>query len=272
MISVRWTGAAGLEFTWDGQTILIDPYHSRVGKWEIFFRPLKPSIHAIETYLEGLPGKLTAIIVGHTHFDHALDIAEFSKRFDGPLVGSASLETLMSIHGIPGRVTVCEGVDRLDLAGGATLTMIPSRHGLVAFGRIPYPGEIDPEGRPPLKARQYRHGSVYMPKLEINKTVFMHAGSANFIESQLEGHHCDVLFMCVPGWKKALEYSSRLLDILNPKVIVPFHFDDFSAPFRQDITAPDLPFQDIPGFLKQVSKNAPDAEIKKPQTFETITF
>ena len=51
MVSVRWTGAAGLEFTHNGQTILIDPYHSRPGKFDVFFRRLMPNIHAIESYL-----------------------------------------------------------------------------------------------------------------------------------------------------------------------------------------------------------------------------
>ena len=101
-------------------------------------------------------------------------------------------------------------------AGNAAVTMIPSTHGLVAFGRIPYPGSIDPSGRLPLIAREYRHGEVYMPKLEMGGTIFMHAGSANLIESALNGHHCDVLFMCVPGWKKVPAYTTHLLEIVKP--------------------------------------------------------
>jgi L-ascorbate metabolism protein UlaG (beta-lactamase superfamily) len=37
MVSIRWTGAAGLEFTYEGNTWLIDPYLSRVGKVTMFF-------------------------------------------------------------------------------------------------------------------------------------------------------------------------------------------------------------------------------------------
>lgn len=272
MVSVRWTGAAGLEFTHNDQTILIDPYHSRLGKLKVFFGRLTPNIRAIESYLEKLPGKLSAIIVGHTHFDHALDIAEFSKHFDGPLVGSVSLEKLMAMHEIPGRVTLCEGGKRIELPGNAAVTMIPSAHGLVAFGRVPYPGDIDPSGQPPLKAGEYRHGTVYMPKLEMGGKIFLHAGSANLIESELGGHHCDVLFMCVPGWKKIPEYSTHLLEIVKPQIIVPFHFDDFSAPIRPHLKPPTLPLVDLGGFLKRISQSSPDIEIRLPQPFETMTF
>ena len=272
MVEVRWTGAAGLEFVHEGQVILIDPYHSRPGKFQGFFRHVNPKTEVINKYLASLTGELSAIIVGHTHLDHALDIPVFAKHFDVPLVGSSSLETLMGIHGVSGRVTVCKGRERVELPGGAAVSMIPSIHGLVALGRTPYAGEIDPEGRLPLKASEYRHGTVFIPKLEIGRTVFMHVGSANFIESELEGHYCDVLFMCVPGWKNIPGYTTRLLQIVKPKVIVPFHYDDFSAPISPDMKAPTLRLQDMAGFLKKISQNAPDAEIRVARIFESMVF
>jgi glyoxylase-like metal-dependent hydrolase (beta-lactamase superfamily II) len=72
MVSVRWTGAAGLEFTYEGKTWLIDPYLSRVGKATVFFGRPQADREKISRYLETLPGKLQAVIVGHTHLDHAL--------------------------------------------------------------------------------------------------------------------------------------------------------------------------------------------------------
>jgi len=272
MVNVRWTGTAGLEFTHEGQVILIDPYHSRPGKFQVFFRHVSPKTDVINKYLESLTGQLSAIIVGHTHFDHALDIPVFAEHFYGPLIGNASLDTLMTMYGKSGRVTVCKGGERVKLPGGAVVTVIPSTHGLVAFGRAPYPGEINPADRLPLKSNEYRHGTVLIPKLEIGGTVFMHMGSANFIESELEGHYCDVLFMCVPGWKKIPGYTTRLLQIVKPKIIVPFHYDDFSAPMSPDMKTPTLPLQDMAGFLKKISQSAPDAEIRQVRPFESMSF
>ena len=271
MVKIRWTGAAGVEFTEGGKTVLIDPYHSRPGKFKIFFGRPESNSGLISSYLEKLPGKLSAIIAGHTHLDHVLDIPEFAKHLECPLIGSKSLETLMNLHEKPGIVTVCKGNERVELPGGAAVTMIRSRHGLVLFERAPYPGEISPENHLPMKASDYRLGDVYMPKLEMGGTIFMHAGSANFIESEIEGHHCDVLFMCVPGWKKIPEYCTRLPAILQPKIIIPFHYDDFSSPMPEDGRAKTLPFQDMPGFLKRVSESAPGAEIRMIHPFESMT-
>ncbi len=288
MVDVRWTGAAGLEFTHNNCTILIDPYISRPGKLKVYFGHLSPDITAIENHLEKLPGNLSAIIVGHTHFDHALDIPEFSRHFEGPLVGSQSLETLMAIHNMPGRVILSEVNRRLELAGEAAVTMIPSVHGSVLFGlipymiplvhgsvlfnRIPYPGEIDASEQLPLKASHYRHGAVCIPKLEVDGKTFMHIGSANFIESELHGHHCDVLFMCVLGWWNRPGYPARLLEITKPKIVVPFHFDDFTAPAHTPRKRQTIPLVDLKGFLGQIRHSAPDIEIRLAQPFETMAF
>jgi len=272
MVHVRWTGAAGIELTHKGQTILIDPYHSRPGKLELVFMPLKPKAVAVEKYLDKLPGKLSAIIIGHTHFDHALDVPEFAKHFDGSLIGSKSLEALMRMHGFSERVVVCSGGERVELFEGAAVTMIPSRHGLVVLGRVPYPGEIDPLGKPPLKASRYRLGTVFMPKVELGGKIFMQAGSANFLESELKGHDCDVLFMCVPGWKKVPEYTTRFLQMVRPKAIVPFHYDDFSVPLRRRTKTPNLPLLYMQRFLRRILESAPDAEIRLLQPFESTIF
>ena len=272
MVSIRWTGAAGLEFTHNGQTILVDPYHSRVGKFDVLFKRLMPNIPAIENYLKEIPGKLSAIIVGHTHFDHALDVPAFSKHFDGPVIGSISLENLMVRSGMPGRVTTCERGKRIELPGNAAVSMIPSIHGLVAFGRIPYPRSIDPNGRIPLKAREYRHGEVYIAQLEVAGTIFMHSGSANLIESELNGHKCDVLFMGVPGWKKVPEYTTHFLEIVKPRMIVPFHFDDFTTSVRPHLKPRNLPLTDLTGFMMRIKQSAPDIEIRVMRPFETMTF
>lgn len=272
MVDVRWLGAAGLEFTHDGRTILIDPYYTRSGKREAFFGRPRPSVEKIDRHLAELPAKLSAVIVGHTHFDHALDIHEVSKRYDGPLIGSRSLETLMRLHGTPGRTRVCDGGERVELPGGDVVTMIRSQHGLVVFGRVPYPGEIDPRARLPMKASEYRHGTVFMPKLEMGGITFMQCGSANYLDANITGQTCDVLFMCVPGWKKIPGYTSHLVEVLAPKVIVPFHFDDLSAAMPPNRKAPKLPFQSMDAFRARVMQSAPQAEFRVPETFERLSF
>lgn len=272
MVSVRWTGAAGLEFTHEGKSWLIDPYLSRAGKGSIFFGRPQADRKRISRYLETLPGKLQAVIVGHTHLDHALDIPEIMRRFPVPLIGSESLETLMALHGMPGRVTVCKERTHVDLPGGASVTMIPSLHGLVLFGRSPYPGEIDPSQRPPLKASSYRHGRVFHIRLEIGGKSFLHVGTANLIDGELEEQTCDVLFLCMPGWKMVQNFHRRILSLVRPKIVIPFHFDDFSAPLSKEGRAPSVPWKSEKDFLERIAEEAPQARIVRPDLFRPMAF
>ena len=271
MVEITWTGAAGLIITEGEHTVLVDPFVSRPGKLDVFFRRLKPDQSVIQQFVRNLKGTIDAIIVGHSHFDHALDVPEIAWSFQCPVLGSSSLDSLMEISGVTGLTRVCSGRERIDLEGGLSVTMIPSQHGLVFLGRVPYQGEIDQKASLPLKARQYRLGEMFMPKLEIGGVTLMHAGSANCMVSELEGHGCDVLFMCVPGWKKSREYTTTLLDILRPGVIVPFHFDDFTAPIHGG-RLPTLPFIDMDGFLEEIRSVVPKTKIRMPLPYTAMRF
>ena len=262
---MRWTGAAGIEFVTDQGVILIDPFFSRLGKFQVFFQQVSARTDVIDNYIENLPAKLLSIVVGHTHADHALDVPYLAQNSECKIVGSKSLDTLFRIHGLSDRVMICKGQELVELADDIVVTMIPSVHGKVIFGSIPYPGEINLDEKLPMKAKEYRHGTVFIPKLKIADTTFMHFGSADYIESQLDGHTCDVMFMCVPGWKRNAGYTSRLIDLVQPKVVVPFHFDDFSRPISKAGKAPLLPFQDVPGFVSEINKKFPEIKIVFPK-------
>ncbi|HQG31030.1 MAG TPA: MBL fold metallo-hydrolase [Deltaproteobacteria bacterium] len=272
MVEVRWLGAAGLELSVDDSVVLIDPYLSRPGKLNVLLGSLTPSSEKVRAYISKLDRKVSAVVCSHTHFDHALDIPCIAKELRCRVVGSSSLKTLMEISGAPPGMSVCRGGEVLELDGGIRLHMILSRHGLVFLGRVPYPGEIDPDCEPPLKALEYRHGTVFMPRIEVGGVSIVHAGSANFIESEMEDQRCDILFMCVPGWKKVPNYVSRLTGMLKPEVVVPFHFDDFTSriPASGNIRA--MPLADLGGFVGRVREHAPGTVVLIPNPNEVMRF
>lgn len=270
MLKLRWTGCAGVEITWEGKTLLIDPYHTRLSKWKILFGRHKPDTSALQRYLEELPGELSTIVVGHTHLDHAMDVPALAQWCRGPVVGSQSLKNLAAISGMDGEVTATWGRKKIDLFEGASVTMIPSVHGTVFMGRAPFPGEIDPALTPPLKASQYRMGDMFIPKLEMGGMTFLHVGSANVPDEELAGHECDVLLVCVAGWRKTPLYIKRLVDLVQPKVIIPIHFDDISRPIRQGGYYRPLPFLRMKTFMAQLKEAAPRSFIRKPRPFQTM--
>ena len=271
MIRVTWTGAAGLQFKTDQKNILIDPYHTRVDIFNTLLGAISPDKAAIAAHLPDMDS-VDAIIVSHTHSDHALDVPYIAGRSRCLVVGSASLKTLMELNGLPNRVRVCAGGETVPLGDGASVTMIPSAHGLVALGKVPFQGEIRSTSTLPMKASGYRVGSVFAPKLQIQGKVFVHVGSANFIDVELAGHSCDVLFLCVPGWKKRKGYPQRLIELVNPQTVVLFHHDDFSRPHIKGNRTKSLPFTDIKGMVKAIKAHSPRLEVIVPEVYDTLEF
>jgi L-ascorbate metabolism protein UlaG (beta-lactamase superfamily) len=188
------------------------------------------------------------------------------------VIGSLSLARLLEAYGMQDRVTICRGGERISLAEDAAVTMIPSRHGKVLFGRIPYPGEIALPLTPPLKARDYRHGQVFSMFLELGGIRFLHIGSADCIDAALDGIRCDVLFLCVAGWSSTPDFLPRVLSRVRPQVVVPFHFDDFSVPVPERGTVSDLPLLDKDGFVRQLAIHAPQTRVQWTGLNTCLTF
>lgn len=261
MLKVCWTGAAGVEISLGTKTFLIDPYLSRRDKFSVFFKALVSDRRVLRSFGEKYESGIDGIVVGHTHFDHALDVPGIVPFCRGRVVGSQSLGTLLALHGINKRVDVCHGGEKVDLGGGVSVTMIKSFHGRVMLGRVPWPGEIGLNNHLPMKAMDYTMGTMFMPKMETGGTTILHAGSAGFDMDSLAGHTCDILFMCVPGWQRSPDYVERLPQLVKPGIIVPFHYDDFTRPLGSEPGFPLLPFLQMDGFVRAVSKSFPKADI-----------
>jgi L-ascorbate metabolism protein UlaG (beta-lactamase superfamily) len=73
-LDLEWLGVAGYRLSYEGQTIYIDPYLSRVLLSSVIRRApthADPTLH--ERYLRPA-GRVVGVLVGHTHFDHAIDV------------------------------------------------------------------------------------------------------------------------------------------------------------------------------------------------------
>lgn len=271
-VDIRWLGAAGVELNSGGAVILIDPYLSRPGKRELLLKPLKPNRENISRYIRTVRGTVRAIAVGHTHFDHALDIPEMAGSLGCPVLGGSSLDALLEISGLPGKTTVCRPQEKISLPKDIALTMIPSLHGLVMSRRFLLEGTISRDMRPPLRIHRFRLGEMYAPKIVMGGITFLHVGSAGYLVNELAGHGCDVLFLCVPGWKNSPGYPDRVIEILRPSCIVPIHYDDFTVPFRPGSNPPALKSADLDSFVKRIKTMRPTLEVRMLEPFAAASF
>src|SRR5436190_7473841 len=75
-LQLRWLGTAGFRFDYEGHTLLVDPYVTRVPFGRFVRRSVSPpDPAAIARHAE----RADAILIGHTHFDHALDAPAIAR-------------------------------------------------------------------------------------------------------------------------------------------------------------------------------------------------
>jgi len=249
-LELEWLGVAGYRLTYEGKTIYIDPYVSRVTLAEVLRRKTALADPALVQRWLQPRGEVVGVLVGHTHFDHAIDIPAICERHRCSAYGSASLAQLMRLHGQGEQAVEVTAHAPLEL-GPFTVTFVPSVHSKLLLGyRVPSDGELTCEHLDALSPTAYKCGQVWGIHIEVAGMTFYHQGSANLLDDQIRHHGVDVFLAGIAGRRFTEDYWPRILGALQPRVVLASHFDDF---FR----ALDVP----PGFSLNVNLAAFPEEI-----------
>jgi L-ascorbate metabolism protein UlaG (beta-lactamase superfamily) len=263
-LDLEWLGVSGYRMTFEGQTIFIDPYVSRVSlKSFLLRRPAGPDAALIDRYIEP-HGEVAGVIVGHTHFDHALDAPAIAKKFNAPVYGSASMAQLMKIHGAPELAVNVEPGKPYEI-GPFKTTFIRSRHSKLILGRkVPFDGELTCDDLHGLTAGGYKCGQVWGVRIEVAGVSFYHQGSADLIDDELPAEPVDYFLAGVAGREVTPRYWERVLRKLDPKVVVPTHYDNFfKALGAEEALVARSKLAELPDEIHAVSRDAKIAALPR---------
>jgi L-ascorbate metabolism protein UlaG (beta-lactamase superfamily) len=229
-VRVRWLGTAGFAIEHQGAVVLIDPYLTRAPLWRCLTQPLLPD-HAL---LERELPRADAIVVGHTHFDHALDTPSIARRTGALVFGSGSCATLCASQGVPAaqlrEPRECE-------VGPFRLRFFASAHSRFLFGTVPFPGEIADCDQVPLRAHRYRCGAVFGVEIEVSGKRIVHLGSAELVDAHAPRREADLLLLCTAGWQSSRDLPQRAARAFSPRTVLLSHWDDFLAPLGRPARA-----------------------------------
>jgi len=256
-LELAWLGVSGYRLTYEGVSVFIDPYVSRVPLRSLLLRRVAmPDEQMIDRYA-GAPGPVAGVLVGHTHFDHAVDAPAIARRHGAKAYGSPSLAHLMRLHGL-GELAVEVVPHRPYELGPFVVRFVPSRHSKLLFGRkVPMDGELTCDHLDGLAPGAYRCGAVWGIRIEVAGVVLYHQGSADLDDNQLRDGPVDVFLAGVAGRSVTPRYWERILPRLDPRIVVPTHYDNFFSPLgrpqdfvrRVDLAA-------VPGEVAAASGNA----------------
>jgi L-ascorbate metabolism protein UlaG (beta-lactamase superfamily) len=229
-LELTWIGTAGYRLAYQGTVIWIDPYVTRLSKSAFALRRAVPSSEdAVARWID----RADAVLVGHTHFDHVLDVPRIARRTGCPVYGSSSLRNLMGLHGLADYAVVVEPKRTYEV-GPFRFHFVPSVHSKLQLGLgIPYSGELTCDHVDELIPQAYKCGQVWGLAIEVAGTRFYHQGSADLLEAEIIDHGVDVFLCGISGRRFTPHYVERVVRALDPQRIVASHYDDFFRPLHE---------------------------------------
>lgn len=234
-LEIQWLGVSGYRITYKGQTLYVDPYVSRVPlSYLVRRRAALPDTAAIDRFIP--PGDLVAgVLVGHTHWDHAVDAPAIARRHGCKAYGSSSLAALMRLHGLGDLAVEVEPYRTYEL-GPFEVTFVPSAHSKLILGlAVPFAGDLTCEHLDGLAPGAYRCGQVWGIHIAVAGITLYHQGSADLIDDAVRHHGVDVFLAGIAGRNFTERYWERILPRLDPGAVVPTHYDDFFVPLTDSM-------------------------------------
>jgi L-ascorbate metabolism protein UlaG (beta-lactamase superfamily) len=255
-LELTWIGTAGFRLAYQGTVIWIDPYVTRLSKSALALRRVVPSsVAEVDRWID----RADAVLVGHTHFDHALDVPTIAKRWGCPVYGSSSLQHLMALHGLGDYAVVVEAKKTYEV-GPFKFHFVPSVHSKLQLGLgIPYSGELTCDHVDELIPQAYKCGQVWGIAIEVAGMRLYHQGSADLLEDEVIDRGVDMFLCGISGRRFTPRYVHRAVRALDPKLIVATHFDDFFQPLA---TPMDFSFNvNLTGFADEAHAAARDIPV-----------
>lgn len=247
-VTARYYGTSTLLFD-DGSTkIFIDGFFTRPDSVLdiVLGGDVEPDEQLIERVIaEDMIGRVAAVVVVHSHYDHAMDAPVVAAKTGAMLLGSRSTANVGRGWGLPDDRMRVPTPGTPTRYGDFTITLLESKH-------VPLPFASDTIGKiiteplvPPAPATDYYEGGSYSVLIEHPIGTALVQGSAGWKDGELAGKKADVVFLGIgllgkqpPEYRR--EYMTQTVAAVDADLVIPIHYDDFTHPFGELVPMPAL--------------------------------
>jgi L-ascorbate metabolism protein UlaG (beta-lactamase superfamily) len=262
-LSVTWLGTSTLLIS-DGVTdLMTDAYFSRASRLSVMTQDLAPDDERIDAMLRQYQiDGLDAVLVVHSHFDHAMDSPAVAMRTGAELVGSESTANVGRGAGM------AESAIRVVVPGEAMryadfeVIFLLSDHVPQAAWLDRLTGMNEPISEPlspPAPVSAWKEGESYALLIRHPQGNILIQGSAGFVDGQLDGYQADLAFVSSVGLSRqrdgyVADYVRNTVTASGAPKVVPIHWDDFFLPWQAENTpAMPLIMEDLEGSFRLLS-------------------
>lgn len=300
-LQMRYLGAGGVLLKRGDDAIVTAPFFTNPSIARVAFATVHPDTQQVDRFLRPIAtalGNVDAILVGHAHYDHLLDLA-YARRSYLPQAKIYGSRTMKNTLAPVGDIAAAD-VIALDAATGAVDRLGPWTY--AAHRRLRFMA-LDSEHAPIFLHLKFSEGEYTQPLAELpqratdwreGKTLafvidFLRAdGTVDFrvhyqdaastpplgFPPDIDGRRVDVAILCVPGFDQVEGYPRGIVERTRPRYVVGIHWENF---FRTIPDDPDdlalVPTLDANRFIATLTPTLPrDAQFLLPAPTTWMTF
>ncbi|MBS1958941.1 MAG: MBL fold metallo-hydrolase [Bdellovibrionales bacterium] len=255
-LTARWLGVAGLSVTDGATTLIFDPVFTKptLKNW-IFGSAFRANPERVGAGLGAAAiDKANAVMVSHTHFDHAVDAALVSRLTGATVYGSESLSRVVQKNDFPVRFEPVKDRQQITV-GKFKITFIQREHSAILQGldwkflEGPVPADFD------FKFYQYHVGETWAYFVEHpDGSILIDQGSHFFEPNAVYAGKADAYFVGVANKTSLEDLVANNINRICAPLVVPLHFDVF---FLQGdwIESRRLPGSELEKVSERIGKN-----------------
>ena len=265
-VVLTYLGVAGWQVADGARALLVDPYFTRADIKDSS-AVLSPDEAAIARHA---PEHADAILVEHSHYDHLLDVPSIARRTGALVIGTESTLNVARAAGIESsHLRLAQGGETFEI-GPFSVRAIRGLHSLIGEETALIPREI----KLPMATKAYAEGNTLQYLVRVEQRTILFVGSANFIESELEGLRPDVAVLAVGLREKIPDYSCRLMRALGrPRLVLADHFDAHWKPLGpEQMSIEEESRASLMRFAGEVHACSPESKVVIPEHLRPIAI
>jgi len=285
-LEIRYLGSGGQLIRRGSTAILAAPFFSNPGLLRVGAGRISPDSARIDAAVEkiiengGRLDDVQAILVGHAHYDHLMDVPRVWSEYtpNAKIFGSLTAKHILRGFDVPDdRIETLNSSAASRWAAGRWVALgdvrfmaIESEHAPHAFGIKLYGGEVREDlNRPPLRATGYREGQMLAFLIDFLNPDGSVAFRIHYQDSAsntplgypptLDGddqRSVDVAIVCAASFSQVQGYPEGILRAVDPRYVVMGHWEDFFI--SQEKPPRPVPMTDVAEFAARTERALPE--------------
>ena len=286
LLEIRYLGSGGHLIRRGSSAILTAPFFSNPNLFRVATSRISPDSARIDSAVEkiieegGRLDDVQAILVGHAHYDHLMDVPRVWREYapQARIFGSLTVKHILRGFDVPDdQIETLNSIAASRWAAGRWVTLgdlrfmaIESEHAPHAFGIKVYGGEVRKNlSHPPRRANEYKEGRTFaflIDFLDPDGSVAFRIHYQDAASNTPLGYpptlygddqrSVDVAIVCAASFKQVQGYPEGILRAVDARYVIVGHWENFFV--SQEKPPRPVPMTDVAEFVARTERALPE--------------